>query len=145
MVKIKDLTEIKNLYTFTPGTIWYVPDQTVTMTRKKGEEGKKRPVLIVCHQDLIKDINFPIYNIIPLSRDGEPDRYSFPIDNKYSDLSGTFKPSKKSLAILPYYQPIKKESFIEYCGKLEETCYQSIVHTLCAEIIGYDDYDLDAD
>lgn len=137
--------ELKKLFYPEPGEVYHVPDPEVAMNRNKSkaEANKPRTVLIVSTSELLSLKNNPHYNIIPLTTKGNPDKLSFPIDKKYSDTADDFKPDKNSLALLPLYQPIKKEIFNSRCGKLEDECYRAIVYALCVNVIGYDDYDLE--
>ncbi len=125
--------------------VYRLKDQDVKMERAEGSapKGKNRYVLIASSNELLKRTELSHYNIIPLTNSGSPDLITYPIDGKYEYISPDFTPTSTSLAILYLYQPIRKKYFDDLAGILEDTCYHSIIYTLCNEIIGLDDYDLD--
>jgi len=145
MGKSIKLDNITSLFNPLRGEVYYVPDEDVQMTRLKEDilKGKLRTVLIVCSTDILNLKELPYYNIIPLTTKGNPDSFCFPIAGKYKDVEKDFKPDKNSLALLPFFQPIRKELLISRCGIIEDECYQAIVTALCMTVIGYDDYDLE--
>jgi len=108
MVIIKDLEKLKDIRTYQPGEVYKVKDKYISMSRSEDsiQEDKNRYVLIVSSKELIKDRNS--INVVSLTTSGAPDLYSYPLHKEFSDTADKFKPSEKSLALINFYQPIKK-------------------------------------
>ena len=127
-----------------PREVWYVKDGAIRLHENKREDKDNRLVLIAASEDLLV-ARATIINVIPFSTSGNPDLLSIPIARGYEKTKAGFVPSKDSLALLQWYQPIEIHHFemdSGVMGVIEEVCYNSILHTLCTELIGYSDFDL---
>jgi len=128
-----------------PAEIWYIDDLEIKMHPDGRKDKVQRPALVVSSNFLLKNENFPLINVIPLSTKGEPDALSFPVASGIIDISADYKKDNNSLAVLPYYQPIEKKYFRSRCAKIDENTYYAVVTALCLQVIGYSDYDLEVD
>ena len=147
MGKLKSLKDLKSAIKPLPGQVWKLDDSNVQMDRENNgsDHDKSRYVLIVSSLGLINNNSTPSLNIIPLTNSAEASNIAIPIQKNYAEKSEDFKPTSNSHALLHLYQPIKKKHFNGWCGKLEENLYNGIRFALCKEIIGYSEYDLEAD
>lgn len=139
------IEDIKKAFSYEPGGVYYFDDHKIILDREDAQGMKDgRPCLVISSPDLIQN-KTNMVNVIPLSNSGDPDRFCFPISKKYADVADDFNPTDNSLAVIPYYQPLKRDCVKAYCGKLEETTYEGIRFSLVKEVIGFQDYDLDID
>lgn len=125
-----------------PMEVWLVEDEEIKMHKKDREPKDPRPVLILCKDDLCVT-EFSILPVIPFSRTGVPDAVTIPVNDSYEETFDGWKPDKGSLAIVPLYQPIRKGCFTKLVGKFKADHYQAVLSTLCNEVIGFSDFDLD--
>jgi len=143
MERLKDIRELKKIREYKPGEVYKIKDKFVTMTRDESTipQDKDRYILIVSSEDLAK--NYNTVNVVPLSKSGFPDLYSYPLHKEYSDKANNFDPSEKSLAVIKFYQPIKKEYVGDYCGTIMKDRYNSIALAICHYVVGVNSYDLE--
>lgn len=121
--------------------VWFVDDSEIRL--HPGQPSKnRRPVLIASSINLLNEVNYPLLNVIPLSRQ-TPGKYIFPIARAYEEKADGFEPDENSCAIIPFYQPIELKYFKQRCGTIDETTYEAIIFLLCLEIVGCDCLDID--
>lgn len=125
--------------------VWLIEDKEIRLNPNNREDKYRRPALVVSAKELLNNKDFPLVNIIPLSRQGKPDKLSFPVASGYEECTDDFKPDSSSLAVLPYYQPIEKKFFKQRCGTIDEITYNAIVNLLCSEVVGCEDFDLNVE
>jgi len=121
--------------------VWYVDINKLLLHGDPKHKKPLKPVIIVATKECLKH-GCRLINIIPLTSQGQPDKFRFPVPKKcYEDIENDFNPRTFSLSLIQLYQPLDFKFFSKKCGLLDLDSYQQIKEALCKYVIGYTEHD----
>ncbi len=123
--------------------VWIVKDNQIRFIPENNRTFHEyRFVLVAMNAKYCTPENM-IINIIPLSsKKQKQDIFVYSVSNKYEDLNSNPQLRQSSSAIINLYQPIDKKYFFSYVGRLDETCYNSIINILSTYLINNVGFDM---